>query len=103
MTTYVNERGLEFPDGSVQATSANPKATYCDDSGVHFPDGSVQTTAYVPARAAQFNQLSVDQKRAAMYPSVNVFIEAWVKNDTKALEAFRQAYLAVQKKYPKTT
>lgn len=103
MTTYVNQSGLEFPDGSVQATAANPKATFCSDSGVHFPDGTVQTTAYVPAKSKILNQLSVDQKRAAMYPDISIFIEAWVKKDEKALEAYRQAYLAVQKKYPKTT
>ncbi len=39
--------------------------------------------------------------RQAAYPSQAVFLDAWVKNDTEALEAYRTACLAVKETYPK--
>ena len=42
-------------------------------------------------------------QRAAAYPSAKDFLDAWVKNDQVALEAYRQACLAVKAKYPKPT
>ncbi len=40
-------------------------------------------------------------QRAAEYPSMKDFADAWVKNDNAALEAYRQKCLAVKAKYPK--
>lgn len=40
-------------------------------------------------------------QRANEYPSIRDFADAWVKNDSDALETYRQACLAVKAKYPK--
>lgn len=40
-------------------------------------------------------------KRRNEYPPQEDFLDAWVKNDEQALEAYRQKCLAVKIKYPK--
>ena len=40
-------------------------------------------------------------QRSNTYPSLKEFADAWVKNDTVALEEYRQTCLAVKAKYPK--
>ena len=40
--------------------------------------------------------------RAAAYPSVADYLDAWVKNDAVALEKYRSDCLAVKAKYPKS-
>ena len=40
--------------------------------------------------------------RAKEYPPIEVFVDAWVKNDQQALEDYRQKCLAVKAKYPKS-
>jgi len=39
--------------------------------------------------------------RAKNYPPITEFVDAWVKQDDVALEAYRQACLEVKSKYPK--
>lgn len=39
--------------------------------------------------------------RSLEYPNINEFADAWVKQDEVALEAYREACLAVKAKYPK--
>lgn len=46
-------------------------------------------------------QTRYKQLRALEYPPIEVFADAWVKNDEKALEDYRQKCLAVKAKYPK--
>lgn len=43
----------------------------------------------------------VRMQRSLEYPPIEDFADAWVKNDTAALEEYRQACLAVKAKYPK--
>lgn len=52
-------------------------------------------------RQTKFNNLSYVVKRQAHYPDPAVFLDAWVKNDTEALEAYRQSCLAVKAQFPK--
>lgn len=91
---------------------------YTDNTGTVFAyelDGSQDhligdKTAITEAQAKEineqkqqdaFNALSYAQKRAAEYPPIVDYADAWVKNDEVALEAYRQACLAVKAKYPK--
>jgi hypothetical protein len=41
------------------------------------------------------------RQRLTAYPELGQFVDAWVKNDTAALEEYRTACLAVKAKYPK--
>lgn len=91
---------------------------YIDNTGVVFAyelDGSQDhligdKTAITEAQAKKlneqrqqeaFNALSYAEKRASEYPPITDYADAWVKNDEVALEAYRQACLAVKAKYPK--
>lgn len=53
------------------------------------------------AKEAQIAQLDYVRQRVTAYPELGQFVDAWVKNDTAALEEYRQACLAVKAKYPK--
>lgn len=44
---------------------------------------------------------SYQRKRAPEYPPIADFLDAWVKQDEQALEAYRQQCLSVKNKYPK--
>lgn len=44
---------------------------------------------------------NVHIKRINEYPDYRDFLDAWVKNDEKALEEYRQKCLNVKLKYPK--
>ena len=52
---------------------------------------------------AEFETYQARQWRANDYPPIADFADAWVKQDEAALEAYRQACLAVKDKYPKGT
>jgi len=41
------------------------------------------------------------RQRINFYPEIGEFVDAWVKDDQKALEEYRQKCLAVKQKYPK--
>lgn len=53
------------------------------------------------AACAEFDLNEVRHQRAAAYPPLADFADAWVKNDSVALEAYRAACQAVKAKYPK--
>ena len=55
-----------------------------------------ELTAWQLAAQPTYRQL-----RAAAYPPSADYLDAWVKNDTVALEAYRSACLSVKVKYPK--
>lgn len=44
---------------------------------------------------------SYDKKRAMAYPPIADFVDAWVKGDDEALDAYRAACLAVKQRFPK--
>jgi hypothetical protein len=50
---------------------------------------------------AEFNAQDYYRKRINSYPELGEFVDAWVKNDTEALEEYRQKCLEVKRKYPK--
>lgn len=50
-----------------------------------------------------YRMVSHIEKRRPLYPPLEDFADAWVKNDTVALEAYRQACLAVKEAVPKGT
>jgi hypothetical protein len=50
---------------------------------------------------ADFAKEDYYRKRINSYPELGEFVDAWVKNDEKALEEYRAKCLEVKKKYPK--
>lgn len=58
--------------------------------------------AETDAKRAQYlaTEFYKDQRKKE-YPDTVEFLDAWVKNDPVALEAYRQKCLAVKLKYPK--
>jgi len=50
---------------------------------------------------AEFEANDYYRKRLYTYPEIGEFLDAWVKNDKKALEEYRQKCLDVKAKYPK--
>ena len=50
---------------------------------------------------AEYDATVYQKRRALEYPDAADFLDAWVKDDTAALEAYRQACLDVKAKYPK--
>jgi hypothetical protein len=58
---------------------------------------------YEIAKEAQIAELDYVRQRVYAYPTFGEFADAWVKNDTVALEKYRQECLAVKTKYPKPT
>jgi hypothetical protein len=56
---------------------------------------------YEKKRAEEFAKLDYVRQRVHSYPNLGEFVDAWVKGDEAALEAYRQECLAVKAKYPK--
>lgn len=70
--------------------------------GNKTPISTTELEQLVKQKAEEdFNKLSYVEKRIREYPMITDFVDAWVKNDTTALEAYRQQCLAVKAKYPK--
>ena len=57
------------------------------------PDTLVRVNGYMTSKYAEL--------RKNEYPDMEEFMDAWVKDDTVALEEYRQKCLAVKLKYPK--
>jgi hypothetical protein len=79
-----------------------------DGSQDHIkPDGLIEITKAeldaINEQKAQdkFNALDYSAKRQTAYPSMTDYLDAWVKQDDAALEAYRATCLAVKAKYPK--
>jgi len=53
------------------------------------------------AEALEISLMDYANQRLTAYPSLGEFADAWVKNDTVALEKYRADCLAVKAKYPK--
>jgi len=56
---------------------------------------------YEAQREAEIAQMDYVRQRLTAYPELGEFVDAWVKNDTAALEEYRQKCLAVKEKFPK--
>ena len=52
-------------------------------------------------QAVHFEDNDYYRKRLYSYPEIGEFLDAWVKNDKKALEEYRQKCLDVKAKYLK--
>lgn len=52
-------------------------------------------------RAEEIAKMDYVRQRLTAYPELGEFVDAWVKNDTEALEEYRQKCLDVKAKYPK--
>lgn len=50
---------------------------------------------------ASLNKLSIHQMRAANYPPITDFLDAYVKDDKTALKKYKDDCLAVKKQFPK--
>jgi ribose 5-phosphate isomerase RpiB len=62
-----------------------------------------QATSNIQARLErEFEAQDYYRKRIHSYPNMGEFVDAWVKNDFAALEAYRQQCLAIKAKYPST-
>jgi hypothetical protein len=49
----------------------------------------------------EFNSMDYYRKRIFSYPEIGEFLDAWVKNDQKALEEYRKKCLDIKTKFPK--
>lgn len=53
-------------------------------------------------KQAEFDKLNYVIKRRNSYPPITDYVDAWVKSDTVALEAYKQACLNVKARFPKS-
>jgi hypothetical protein len=53
------------------------------------------------AREVEIASMDYVRQRLTAYPELGQFVDAWVKNDTAALEEYRTACLAVKARFPK--
>lgn len=81
------------------------------EDGQPVPSGLVEITKleaerigkqnYEKLREAEIAKMDYVRQRLTEYPELGEFVDAWVKNDTNALEEYRQKCLAVKAKFPK--
>jgi hypothetical protein len=81
------------------------------EDGIEVPAGLVEITKveaerigkqnYEAQREAEIAKMDYVRQRLTAYPELGEFVDAWVKNDTAALEEYRQKCLAVKEKFPK--
>jgi hypothetical protein len=77
------------------------------DEGQTVPAGLIEITKQEAEELgkaiaqAEFDSLDYYRKRIYSYPEMGEFLDAWVKNDTAALEEYRQKCLEVKAKFPK--
>lgn len=56
---------------------------------------------YEAQRESEIAKMDYVRQRLTAYPELGEFVDAWVKNDTAALEEYRQKCLTVKEKFPK--
>lgn len=56
---------------------------------------------YEKNRLAEIEKLDYVRQRVLHYPNLGEFVDAWVKGDNAALEAYRQECLNVKARFPK--
>ncbi len=81
------------------------------EDGAVVPSGLVEISKAEAERIGKLNyeankekelaELDYVRQRVFSYPEVGEFLDAWVKNDTAALEEYRQKCLDVKEKFPK--
>jgi hypothetical protein len=59
------------------------------------------TAATAESNSVANTAARIQRQRAAAYPPATDYLDAWVKGDAVALEAYRAACMAVKVKYPK--
>lgn len=84
---------------------------YGFDSTQTVPSGLVEITKleadvlgkqnFEADREAEIAAMDYVRQRLTAYPELGQFVDAWVKNDTLALEEYRTACLAVKARFPK--
>ncbi len=99
-------QGLEFEkwkvDKDLEATEE--VATGIDSDGNDIFETRL-VNVYEPVDVSeQMNQWKLQNYqilREPLYPSMEIFADAWVKDDVEAIEEYKQSCLAVKVKYPK--
>ena len=81
------EDGVEVPSGLIEITKAEAER--------------IGKQNYEAQREAEIAEMDYVRQRLTAYPELGEFVDAWVKNDTAALEEYRQKCLAVKEKFPK--
>jgi len=78
---------------------------YVDDDGIEHPaiieEHIIRAYVEAPIDIDKWKLENYAIFREAAYPSWKVFADAWVKNDTAAMEEYRAMCLEVKTKYPK--
>lgn len=84
---YGFEDGVEIPIGLIEISKAEAE--------------QIGVINFNKQREKEITEMDYVRQRLTAYPELGQFVDAWVKNDEAALEAYRQECLAVKVKYPK--
>lgn len=60
-----------------------------------------EISAEVERLSAEYERNEYQRKRAAEYPPATDYLDAVVKGDTKQMQAYKDACMAIKAKYPK--
>ena len=90
-------------DGLVYAYAADGSQDHVIPN-THIPITEDDVAEIIEAQSQDlFNSQDYYRKRLYSYPEIGEFLDAWVKGDNDAMEAYRQKCLEVKAKYPKPT
>jgi len=70
------------------------------DKSLFYTEKSVEWNLTID-QLKELLTIQVIKKRQTEYPDYREFLDAWVKRDDIALEAYRQKCLSVKSQYPK--
>lgn len=100
VVTTSPETGEETTTESPPAADELAVTKALEDGYVLLSDDEFESWKVAQEKARQ-DALPYAVKRAAAYPPQTDFLDAWVKQDEKALDAYRAACFAVKDKFPK--
>ena len=87
---YPNTEGICTRNGEITQLPDTIKLTQADVDAIEAEyQAHLDATAYI-------------EKRKTEYPPIEDYLDAWVKEDTTALDKYKSDCLAVKAKYPKT-
>lgn len=91
---------VKVPKGAVAEVNGT---IYNRDVTLNLSEPTLHIVAIKGAEYGFFTIEVIDyvEQRRALYPPVEEFLDAWVKNDTGALENYRRKCLAVKRQVPK--
>ncbi len=99
-------QGLEYDkwkeDKDLEATEE--VATGIDDEGNALNETRLVNVYQLVDVSEQMKQWKIDNYillRKPLYPKLEIFADAWVKDDVEAIEEYKQSCLAIKAKYPK--